>query len=451
MNNPRRRERPLRLATLAWVMAAGLSVGVLVAGAGSRTVQAGALIFPTTTTTTIPPTTTTTVPPTTTTLPKTTTTTAPSTPPVAATFSPCSPLRAGGPCNAEPAVLEVTYSVSSSLRGASFSWVPGDRRPASAPEPAASQANLGVTAAPGVEGSSACPGNPRPNPGTQITCWRWPSAVRYTWAGTSWQLNGTYKITPCGGAVTSTSCPALTAYGPRSLGVAVPPASPSWVRAGDLGSSVLVSWHQASKPEPDLVGYVVSRNGTPVYACTTDGAGPAPSTPCPRGLDIQDHPPAGTWAYSVSSLRFGVDAAPKDVIASFPVTWTVHVAHGSSAGGLGAISLPPIPNVGPPQTVAPQGPGPSSGFTPVAPAASDNGALALPFGGSHPATSQAASVTGQSETGPRHTNVDSLAWVALAVIALALAAHVWYLRTELQAAAARASARKQAAAQVQPG
>jgi hypothetical protein len=210
--------------------------------------------------------------------------------------------------------------------------------------------------------------------------------------------------------------------------------------------TVSLAWSPAAAPEPDLVGYRVSRNGQTLYACSTDAAGAGALSRCQSPLSFSDLPPTGTWTYRVVALRFGIDASAASVVASPAATVTIPVI-AAKTGPSGPVSLylPPVPIVESPPGVTPVVPpyvlpSASGPTTTIGPAGSQK----LPYGSparsaqSAPAQDPAALSSNAKETGPKGPDVHSAAAIALGMIALALAVHVWYLRGEMRRFASRA-------------
>jgi hypothetical protein len=464
-----------RVGPAAWAVAmVVVAAAVMVGGAGSGRVAASALTLLTTTTkpaatttTTVAATTTTTVAPTTTTtVAPTTTTSAPpgsggsgsggsgsggsgsGTPELDAAMVPCSPARAG-PCTADPSVLEVTYAAKVTVTAVDVVWDPGPGRPSAAPQPAKPSVLLGA------QSTKSCPTRPSDPSGEVTLCWAWPSGLTYTATRSSrtWILNGTYRVTACSGSTPTTPCEPQRAYSPDPIGLAVAPAPPRDVGATSSGSVVTITWSPSAVPEPDLVGYSVLRDGTPVYSCSVPAGWPVAGSACSTPLYDKDSPGQGRWTYSVEALRFGTasslqDAVPSGAPPAAPVSAAGVQFAGPTPVGLSVVpvagSAPTLPSVLPPSSAA--------GTYSPAPAAttavgSDNPAISgLPYSASKSTAAAApVSVSGTKETGPAAPGRDSLASVALGLIALALAAHAWYLRGEAAAAVARRQARASAA------
>ena len=402
-------------------------------------------------TTTLPALTTTTVPAPTT----TTTSPAPTTTTVApggsgggsggsgggAALVPCAP-EPSGACSEDPTEVVVDYPAGSVPAGVEVSFVTTGRSPA-APRPVSETVVLDAADA------HPCPGAPA---GERAMCWSWPAGLR----DGSYVLNGTYRVTPCS-STAGGRCTTSDLFPPASFGLAAPPQSPSRASAVVSGSQVAVSWSPAAAPEPDLVGYAVSRDGQVVYACTLDGLGPGAGTPCPANLTIADHPGDGQWSYAVTALRLGVDSASADVLTSVPTAIggsSVTVA-GVAGPSSGSGPLVPLPGFAPESSTA--GTVSAGGFapTPVAPATPSAGGLAGVGAAPAPETAAAQNlnypgdggVVGKSqslalkvgEPGP-HTDVVPVAVLALGIIALAIAAHFLYLRVELGLLEARRAA-----------
>lgn len=438
--------------TVRWLVVLGVVLVAVMVGSGparARTVSGPnqpscTNIFyclqPTTTTTTVyvppppPPSSTTTVAPTTTTTvaPTTTTTVAP---PVVSDTTAVLPCRSAGvagsaPCNTDPTQVEVAYPSGQSPPSVVVAWKKGTA--ASAPQPSSASVTLDPAKAGPCKGVSAPVGQ-------SLACWPWPGGL----TDKSFILNGTYEITP-------------GSQKPSVVQLAVPPAAPRQVVATATADSVAVSWQPSAAPEPDLTGYVVTRDGQPVYYCSVDGLGPGATIPCAKSLAVTDHPGPGRWSYAVSSLRLGVDDAAGDAVGSpltaaapGAVTLTA-AATGSSGPPLSASGLAPLP--------ASVGTTYSSSSTPgdaatVAPPNEGVGATAVPpetapvqnikYPGSNNAVvgnpSDLALKVGQPGS---RTDVVPVAVLALGIIALAIAAHFLYLRVELNLAEARLAARR---------
>jgi hypothetical protein len=370
--------------------------------------------------------------------------------PINATLSPCDAPRQGAACSVDPSQLQLNMPTGTDVSGVQLSWVdePGRNPPMPVPS--------GPAFLP-VNGAASC---------SQGPCWNWPQSIDYTQGGTPWVLNGTYRVTPCGQGSDSKTCTASSYYTYSEVQIAAAPAAPANLSASSQGGSVTLRWQAG--PEPDLVGYLVSRNSEQVYTCSINGFGPGAGRPCASPPSFSDNPGAGTWTYQVEALRFGQDASAAHVVPSPASTVVASVSAAAagtgasqSSGGPGVpgaapsvhIVVPPIPPAGimpafiapmgvagrPPTTAeAPEGQPGVSGVNPNLPY-SDNPAL----GG------QAAEATGTSERPPVKPvkNVDSVAEIAFAVIALSLAVHAWYIRDELRRAAARVAARKALAPQ----
>jgi hypothetical protein len=261
-----------------------------------------------------------------------------------------------------------------------------------------------------------------------------------------WILDGTYTLSECSDAAKCAST--LVKGSAHDIGLAVTPAAPRDVKASSTSGAVTVTWSPSANPEPDLLGYAVARDGKVVYACSTDGAGPGAGTPCSTPLSAVDDPATGTWSYTVSALRFGISPAASDVVVSpaSPAASVEAVAPaGYSSDGAsntgGGLNLPPVVGVNTAVTVPP--------VLPVATSATtldgaSPGVAALPSNlsyGDDPVVRDPSGVsTAAKENGPS-TKPDAvpLGLLALALLALALAAHVYYLRAELEVADARAN------------
>lgn len=376
-------------------------------------------------------------------------------------LSPCGSPTPSTPCQADPAQIQVDLPTDNSVQAVQVSWVGDPRRPSSAPVPAKQQVVL--TTAAGPESPVACQHPTPPPSGFAAFCWQWPASLDYPSGGTEWLLNGTYRVTPCSASSASTPCSYSTEFNSALTEVAVAPSVPTGMSAQQSNGSVTVTWRPG--PEPDLVGYTISRNDQTVYTCTTDGAGPGAATACANPPVFYDRPGSGTWRYSVSSLRFGADASAAHVVASpaAPTSLDVPVGPPSSSGGgstpgqtyygspsPGHAIVPPLPAAG---TMRPAGfdgfGGVAGGAVPsLANAEGAGGGISGSPGGMSYADDPAlggplASGTLLRQQRAAH-NVDVAAELAIAVLALALAVHAWYLRGELRAASVRVAARRAA-------
>ena len=456
-----------RLSAFLWALiliAAVAAVGLARPAPARAAAQPGQVCFvfcpPASSTTTAPspttlppPTTlpapTTTVPGATTTVPAPTTTTTTVPAPSGggkgggAALTPCSP-EPSGACSQDPTQVQVDYPKGAQPAGTEVTFVTTGRSP-SAPEPVTGTVVLAAADA------HPCPGAPA---GEAALCWNWPSGLR----DGAFILNGTYRVTPCSDT-TGGHCRAATTFSPASVGVAVPPQSPGQAAADVSGSQVTVHWSPAADPEPDLVGYAVSRDGQVVYACSTDGLGPGAGTPCPADLTIADHPGDGRWSYAVTALRLGADTAAADVLTSAPTAIqgaSVSVAGAAPGASSGSGPLVPLAGFAPETSGA--GTVATGGFAtnpPAVASGSSAGGLAGAAGDPAPSTAPVQNlaypgdggVVGKSqdlalkvgEPGP-HTDIVPVAVLALGIIALAVAAHFLYLRVELGLLEARRAA-----------
>lgn len=376
-------------------------------------------------------------------------------------LSPCAAPTATTPCQADPAQIQVDLPTDNSVQAVEVSWVGDPRRPSSAPVPAKQQVVL--TTAAGPEAPVTCQHPTSPPSGFAAFCWNWPTALDYTYGGAEWLLNGTYRVAPCSASSASTPCSYSSEFNSALTEVAVAPSAPTGVAAQQSNGSVTVSWRPG--PEPDLVGYTVSRNDQTVYTCTTDGAGPGAATACANPPVFHDQPGSGTWHYSVSSLRFGADASAAHVVTSpaAPTSLYVPVAPPSPSGDgattgqayygsrpAGHAIVPPLPAAG---TMRPAG---FDGFGGVAGGAVPSLANAEEAGGGMSGSPGSMAYADHSALGDPLAsgtllrqqraahNVDIAAELAIAVLALALAVHAWYLRGELRAASIRVAARRAA-------
>ncbi len=435
--------------TVRWLVVLGLvMVGVMVGSTPARAISSpkatgcGFPVFcpPTTTTPpttayTPPPTTPTTAPPTTpTTAAPTTTTTTPSTTtttvPVhySTALLPCrtANVAASAPCDTDPKQVEVAYPSGHSPPSVVVAWRKGVA--GTAPQPGTPT----VTLDPGS--TVPCTGISAPA-GQELACWPWPGGL----TDRSFILNGTYRIT-------------AGSQKPTDVGVAVPPAAPRQVVATATTSSVTLTWQPSAAPEPDLTGYVVTRNGQPVYYCSTDGLGPGANIPCSKPLAVTDHPGPGKWTYAVSSLRLGVDDASADAVGSplvaaapgaVTLTAAVTGAHPLSSAGLA-----PLPaSIGTTYSAASGGAGAVTPST-LAGGASDPAPRTAPVqnikypGSDNPVVGKPSDLALEVGRPGSHTDVVPVAVLALGLIALAIAAHFLYLRVELGLAEARLADRR---------
>lgn len=380
-------------------------------------------------------------------------------PPLTVVLSPCSAPSATAGCRLDPAQLQVDVPSDGSVPAVQVSWVPGVGRPASAPSPASSQVVLAVTSPAACQNQVAAPS------GFSAVCWHWPAPLTFASGGTAWILNGTYRVTPCSATSSSgSSCASYsTTFNSALAEVAVPPAAPAQVSATQANGAVTLTWRPG--PEPDLVGYTVARNNQLLYTCSTDGAGPGAGTACANPPSLHDQPGSGTWNYSVTALRFGIDASASHVVSSAPSLSSVAVpvppanATGGGAGGYtyapgtsasGRAALPPLPSVGimkPVGQMTASGGVAGAGVPSLADMEDSGGApgsaAGLPYSDNPALGGSLASGSLVSAQKPGD-NLDATAELALGVIALALAVHVWYLRGQLRVAAVRVAARRAA-------
>lgn len=387
----------------------------------------------------------------------TTTTTTPSQPPLEVSLLPCNPPSAGAPCRVEP--TEIQADLPSGDTGLQVEWVTTSQT-----APAPSPTSVVLTTQAGPESPTTCPGSS----GANAKCWYWPAALRYQTSG--WILNGTYRFTPCS-AVKSTSNPGTacettdtTNASPATLQIAVPPNPPANVAATQTNGAVTVSW--SAGPEPDLVGYTVTRNNLTVYRCSTEAAGPGAGTPCANPPSFSDQPGYGTWTYAVSATRFGADSSASDYVTSpaalaSPYSLTVSPpppaasspgpgATTFSSGPSGRAALPALPPMGilRPAQLTPSG-GVAATAVPSIADTEDSGGTAtgtpsaLPYNDNPALNGTLASGTAQRQQKPKGS-IDPAAELALAILALALAVHVWYVRGELRVASVRVAARRAA-------
>jgi len=364
----------------------------------------------------------------------TTTTTVPARAQFTAEAVPCAAATTGAPCTADPSQLQVTYPSSDlSIRAVEVTWVPGSGRPSGAPAPKPTSAILSLAT------SQKCTQMTATGPGYETACWPWP--LTHQTSTDDWILNGTYQVTACNGFIQGGSCAASKAYTPQDVALAVPPAPPTAVHASTSSAGVVaLTWSPAAASAPDLIGYQVTRDGQVVYGCNLDGAGPGAGVKCPSPLSYQGLVAAGNWTFGVAALRYGASPSAAAAVASALVTRSVEVALVGPASGTPPavqVALPPVPVVATPTTIAPvvlpTTVGVVSTTTTTDPPASE----ALPYG--NPPSSQDPAALGgdPKETGPKNSDLDTLSGLALGLIALALAVHVWYLRGELRLFARR--------------
>lgn len=358
-----------------------------------------------------------------------------------ATFVPCG--STSGPCDAAPDQLEVTYPAGQAPAAVEITWLDGASRPKGAPQPDSSDEILSMA------GTTSCA---VPPPATTTTtsgpvmdtaCWDWPSGLRYQ---AQWILNGSYRVTACS-SYQGTACTPSGAYQPALVALAVPPPPPGGVAAAPAGRQVTVSWKAPAAPPPDLDGYTVIRNGRDIYTCTLFATGSDGNVACPQPLRFTDQPGAGSWVYRVESLRLGAGGQYPPVVASAPAgaakpvlvspppstTTTTSGAAGPPASGSGGSSaralLPPVPVIG---ALAGRYPGIASGAGSAAlPGQGESGLSTGPVQNlSYPSLpAPAAGALTVREAGPSGPDVVPAAMLAAALLILALAAHLLYLRT----------------------
>lgn len=374
------------------------------------------------------------------------TTTAPSGPPPPAGVSllPCSAPRAGAPCATNPSELQVNVPGQSDVSAVQLAWVAESGRAAGVPS------NAPPTILQ-VANAVACAGPSPAGAGQTATCWNWPDSMKYSSGGGQWVLNGTYQVTPCSGVSSSGGCNQSADLGPAPVQVAAPPAPPAGLTATSQLSTITLRWQPA--PEPDLVGYVISRNSEAIYTCTTNGFGPGAGRPCAYPPSFSDSPGLGTWTYQVQALRFGADTSPAHVVHSAGSSVGAALGSPSAAGGPPSVhfsfTLPPIPPTGIMSPVNVPAALPGRAPTTAAIGEGEPGVAQpnpnLPYN-DNPALGAvpSAEATGTSERPPVKAvhSVNAAAELALAVIALSLAVHAWYVRDELRRAAARVAARQ---------
>jgi hypothetical protein len=407
-------------------------------GAAGRASAACVLCPPSTTSTTTKSTTT--VPPPSTT---TTTTTAPAPRPTKldADFLPCAPAKSGGPCAVDP--LQIAVAEPTKASGGQFSaevvWVSSPDRPVRAPAPASGSSPVVLDDRSAVKCSTSAQA---PSGDTEL-CWDWPSGLTYTRGKEAWILDGSYRVEACSGS----PCQVSNAYTPAQIGVAVAPRPPARVHASSSQGVVQISWTPAAKAEPDLFGYAVTRDGQQIYICTLQGAGFGGEPECPSSMSTDDQPPTGTWTYSVTALRFGADPALADLLASpasasptsTPFYHLPSTATPDTSGYSNPIVIPDLGSTAPSAT----NPAPSGSGASDAPALNGESAAGgagggdLPYNGQSTFNDPASEAIGVREVGSSKPDPVPTAMIALAVIALALAAHAVYLRAELAVRAGR--------------
>lgn len=376
----------------------------------------------------------------------TTTTTAPPGPPPPAGVSllPCSAPRAGAPCATDPSELQVNVPGGSDVTAVQLSWVAESGRATGVPSnnpPTILQ----------VVNQVAC-ANPSPTgPGQAATCWNWPESMKYSSGGGQWVLNGSYQVTPCGRVSSSGGCNQSADLGPAQVQVAAAPAPPAGLTATSQFGTITLKWQPA--PEPDLVGYVISRNSEAIYTCSTNGFGPGAGRPCANPPSFSDSPGLGTWTYQVQAIRFGADTSPAHVVHSTGSSVAAALGSPSAAGGPPSVHfssvLPPIPPTGIMSPVNAPAASPGRAPTTAAIGEGEPGVAQpnpnLPYN-DNPALGavSSAEATGTAERPPVKAvhSVNAAAELALAVIALSLAVHAWYVRDELRRAAARVATRQ---------
>lgn len=414
--------------TVRWLVLLGLVMVAVMAGS----TPARAISAPTTLS--VPPPSSTTAPTTSTTVASTTTTT--TTPSTTTTtvplhystaLLPCrsANLAPSAPCDIDPKQVEVAYPSGGSPPSVVVAWQKGVAD--AAPQPATPT----VTLDPGS--TVACAGASAPA-GQELACWSWPGGLTER----SFVLNGTYRLT-------------AGSQKPTDVGVAVPPAAPRQVVATATTTSVTVTWQPSAAPEPDLTGYVVTRNGQPVYYCSIDGLGPGANIPCSKPLAVTDHPGPGKWTYAVSSLRLGVDDASADAVGSppvvaapGPVTLTAALAGGHTLSSAGLAPMPA--SIG--TTYSAAGGGAAVTASTLAGVSSDPASRSAPVhnikypGSDNPVVGKPSDLALKVRHRGSHTDVVPVAVLALGLIALAIAAHFVYLRMELGLAEARLAERR---------
>jgi len=350
---------------------------------------------------------------------------------ITAAPAPCSPRLGDGACTLDPKTLTVTFpSGTASLSGVVVAWTTTGR-PVATPGPARPTVALAIA-------DGGCKPVTASLPATACS-WPWPQGLEA--AGSTVVLNGTYLVTACANsgplsgsaspgpprgspAAATVGCQAAPDLGPAGIGLAVPPAPVGQVRAtassAAAGSPVTVTW--TGGPEPDLAGYVVTRNGAMILTCTLHGATIGSASPCGPKLAYTDRPPGGGLVtYSVVASRFALDGTTAHDVVSAPGTATLRLGAAPAVGSVGV--LPPLPVIGPPRTLPPLLP-PVGGAAPQSPpTTADPGFGNLPYRGS-----EVASPASANGAGSKQADVRGLGLIAAGLLALAVAAHLLYLR-----------------------
>lgn len=280
-----------------------------------------------------------------TTVPSSTSTTAAPAPAVlVAQGVPCNAPSSGAACTVDPRQLEVSFPTTANVPVAfEVAWVHEASRPAKAPLPV----DAGTGSILQLTDATPCAGKVTPSATMSTACFAWPAGMAYLAGTTAWVLNGAYQVSACATSTTTTPCSPLPNTAPAQLAIAVPPAAPTLIHSKVAGAGrVTISWSHAAAPEPDLIGYEVTRGGIPVYACNTDGYGRA----CPSPLAYTDAAPAGNLTYNVLALRYGANGSASALVST-PGS-SVHVVVSGAGAGLGqvqlgpaSIYLPPVPVV----------------------------------------------------------------------------------------------------------
>ena len=380
-------------------------------------------------------------------------------PAVGASLLPCSAPRAGAPCQADPSQVQINLPGNTDVTAVQLSWVAEPGRSTGVPTNSPPTI-LQVASKAGASNNPVACSSPNPvGSGQTAICWNWPGSMDWASGGREWLLNGTYQASPCSGVSSSGACNPSADLGPSRVQVGAPPAPTSGFSATSQGAAVTFRWQPG--PEPDLVGYSVTRNSQPIYTCTTNGFGPGQGQPCANPPSFSDSPGAGTWTYQVETLRFGADSSAADVVGSLGPSVVSSVSApapgptGASGGGGGFGSpgahfsyvLPPIPTGVASPIYAPIGlPGraPSTAAIGEGEPGVSQSSPNLPYNDNPALGGASAEATGTSFrpiVKAVRNNVDAAAELALAVIALSLAIHAWYVRDELRKAAARVAAR----------
>jgi hypothetical protein len=345
--------------------------------------------------------------------------------PLAATASPCHPASASGPCTIGPSQILVTAASGQTPTALEVKWV-AEAAPAPNPSPS-------TTAVIATRCSS---------PAAGVTCWPWPVSLERS----GLVLNGTYQVVACGAGSTTGTCSPDPSYNPATIEVAAPPTPPSSARATYNPAGITVTWTAPSSSFPQLVGYQITRSGHVIDSCSTVAGGPVSAPTCPSPLAFVDHPGPGSYTYTVSALGYGTTASPAALVRSAPATAAVVVptpqeTETSAPPQISQPSQETAIATGPVVSVAPTGAtsqapvttttlGASGVASPPTTTPSDQ---ALPYTGTSKPSSQGVASGTPTENGPKNPDLDTWAALALALIILAVVAHLWYLRREVGA------------------